>query len=363
MSEIVAEPSEAAVAPSNGVSSVAAQRAATLAAMEAGEHLEKVEPVVEEKAPAPEPEETETEETEDAPADEESEDDSDEDETDEDEDSEEKPADAEKTDPDLSKRLAQVKKAERRSRESLAKDTADRNAAIDRRVADIEREWAPRIEKAERFEKMSARAHRDGAAILRELGLSEEADIESTIRDLFAMTKAGAEKPGYREHAQKLAKDRERDDKIKAMEDREEARVKRETEREQQAAADRHLETYFEGVTKAANDEKTPHAAHRLAKTPVKARAALENLAAGMAQKIGALPDAKAVLAAFEKQCRAELEELGIDPATVVKAKAPAKVAAKVDTKAAPKKKDGTAMTLKEQREETLRKLEAGELD
>ncbi len=142
---------------SNGTS-LAATRAATLAALNemdaaadadkapADEPAEKVEPDAEAEDAA-EPDAAD-------PGDEADESDEDEDADEGEEKAEDKEA---KADPDLAKRLEQVKKAERRSRDALA---AEREAFAQEKtnaIAQLQREWGPKIERAERIAGLEKR--------------------------------------------------------------------------------------------------------------------------------------------------------------------------------------------------------------
>jgi DNA-binding SARP family transcriptional activator len=73
-------------------------------------------------------------------------------------------------------------------------------------------------------------------------------------------------------------------------------------------------------VTKAAGaGEVSPLAKHFLAKSPEKTNLRLRQIAVELLNETGDRPDADDVLARYEQVRRAELEELGIDPASLSK--------------------------------------------
>ncbi len=351
----MAEPGEA-VAPTNGVSTLAAQRAATLAALEANEHVEKPAAPVVEKSAEVEPEAEDTDS--DAPVDEGPAPAVEEDDEDEEEAKAEPEKPAEKPDPDLTKRLAQVQKAERRARETIAKERADAKAELEQAKAHIEREWGPRVQAAQEFEALKKRAKYEPDAVLRSLGL-DDAGLEAAARVIFSDTEAGKKNPQYREQALKLQREREQADKLAANE-KQIAEMRAERAAEKQAAELAHHKTlYLDDAIKTGAEAPLLKQLH--AKSPAKARAQLWTASEQLFGETGEMPTADEAVERFEKNRREYLEEMDIEvPKAAAKAEAveAKKVAAKVAAK-----KEAAPKTLKEQREETRRLLEEGKFD
>ncbi len=219
-----------------------------------------------------------------------------------------------KADPELAKRLSAVQKQEKRSREAISRERTE----FEREKNEWRDQAKAIAESSQRFERLAARAKYDPVAVLTSLGLSED-DFEPAAQMLYAHSKAGAADPKRKEMAQRGLREREYADKLAQMESKHAALEAKLTEKEWTAQADRVLEDHYTSVTKAVSD-KTGLVKAQLAKNPARAKAAMQQITYDLAQKDGVLPTAKAVVIAYEKQRRAELRELGIDPASVIKA-------------------------------------------
>lgn len=263
---------------------------------------------------------------------------------------EETPADA---DPDQKRRLEAVQRAERRSKEQLVKREQAMHAEVDARVRKLEQEWAPRIQKAERFEAMQANARTNLISVLRELGLTDD-DMEWVSKEAFVHSRAAGVKPEHRAEAARASRERDLEAKLAATDKRFtelESKLQRQVE---ESRAEAEGKQYLASIEKAA----TSRVKQALAKAPVRARNRLAQVAIELMDRDGARPEPAAVLAEYEK----ELEELGIAPAaTTAKPKvatAPGKV--KVDVG---EKKNGVAAkasgpkTEEEEREEFLAEM------
>lgn len=256
-----------------------------------------------------------TEEADDSDEEEEADDDSDLDEDDE------EPGDKKPKDPEVAKRLEQVRRTEQRMREQLAKERQSFEAERDKLIADLK----PRLERAEHFESLTAdgRAKYNAVAILSELGLTED-DFELVAHDLFAHSKAGAADPKRKDAVLRTKREREQAERLAKLE-RELSESRKSTEqREQQAQAQREAERYVDGVTKAI-PEKFTLAKQYLAKNPERARADIEAVAIRLARETGSLPDAKTVAKEFERERRRILRDHGVDPRTLYKTATAAK--------------------------------------
>lgn len=221
-------------------------------------------------------------------------------------------------DPGTAKRLEAVQKAERRAKEQLAKERTAAHADIDARVAKLDAEWGPRIRSAEAFESLRPRVRYNTVAVLRELGLTDD-DFESAAQQLYAHSKAAGIKPEHRAAAERASREREHSDELaatqKRLKDLEGSIAQRDEQAKQSAAAERYLSSIEKAVVAA-----TPLAKHFLVKTPDKTRGQLAEIALALLDETGAQPSPGDVVARYETVRRAELEELGVDVGSILKA-------------------------------------------
>lgn len=249
--------------------------------------------------------------------------DDDEEEADEDEKPVEKKDERAKEDPDLERRRRSLQQQERRHRETVQRD----RAALEREAADarrrIETEWAPRVAKAEKFEKLAERVRFDAPSVLIELGLKED-DFEDTARMLYAMSPAGSAKPENREAAARLARSREQSAETSAIKAEMEALKKKLAERDEQDSRTRVLEEWRGELADTAKAANAPLVRRVLAKNAAKAHADMEAIAYRLLQKNGRPPSAKKVVLVYEKQRRADLEDAGANPDELLKSEAKA---------------------------------------
>jgi hypothetical protein len=272
----------------------------------------------------------------------------------------------EKADADTKRRLDTVQKAERRSKEQLDREKKAAHAEIAATVAKLEAEWKPKIEGAEKFERMKSRVRSHTVDVLRELGATED-DFEHMAQQVFAHSKAASVKPEHRAAAARAALEREQalsleatNKKIADLETMISQRDKADADR---AAADR----YFSQVKKALDPKKSPLAARNYAKNAERTRDKMSAIAIDLIKENGTAPSPAEVIAAYEKIRRAELEEDGVDVDALLKL-APAKKKAAievVDTKGKanpkpngkPNGKRTEPLTDEEEREQILREL------
>jgi len=265
------------------------------------------------------------------------------------------------------KRIAAVQRQEKRFREQMAKDRAE--------LEKIATEWKPKIEAAAKFEQLKSRAKYAPDAVLEALGLGPD-DFEPAARLLYAKSQAGQKDPKNREAAERMARERESNDQLAATR-RELEELKQQFQaREQQAKTQAAVADYLDKVTKAVSVAETPLVARMLDKTPKKTRTKLHEIAVELAEETGEAPDPMEVIALLEARRQEELEELGIDPTTVLGAaeskseskpktapqgKGPAKTLTR--TGAGPTAPRGKAKSRDEEFADLRRELETGKFE
>jgi hypothetical protein len=353
----------------------AAIHAATLAALEAGEH----EGDVEEKPAGGKPakpadreesgdddelddqDDDEDEDAEDADAEEADDEDDDLDEDDDGDDDDDDEDEETEKDPDLAKRLSRVQKAERRSKEQLKQLKKSFEAERDAFVA----EWSPKVAKAEKLQRLAAGGAHNVVEILAELGIGED-DLDLVSQLAFAHSKKAASDPKegakYKEYAARTKREREMANELAEVKKKLEEREQRETSsvEEQRQIAD--AMAYLDKVSRTAKKlaDKYPLAAKLAAKGGKLATREFSFIAMELKNKTGALPPRERVLRVYEKRKARELKVLELGGAAApAKSKDDAKKSGKGKDDA--KKSDAKPKTLREQRAETRRLLEAGE--
>jgi hypothetical protein len=244
-----------------------------------------------------------------------------------------------KTDPETDKRLSAVQKAEKHSREKLARERAEMKAEMqlefDRQRAAI----APHMESLKAYEAAKARAATDPVAMLKALDVPAD-QWDYIAQQIYNNSKAAESDPKRKEFAAQAKEKREYESRMEAMQKRIDA-MENEKKQQLQAAEQQKLEDqYFGELSKAVTDD-SPLTKKLLDKNPTKARTALLKTAERLFEQTGELPDAEDVLAAYEKARAEELAELGLD-IPVAKKAAPAPA---VDEKRAPSKTLDTAPT------------------
>jgi hypothetical protein len=357
----------------------AAIHAATLAALEAGEHegddgtdgktTDKPAGGKADRKPADREDDSdddldqdEDDDADDEDADDEDEVDADEDDDDADEgeDDEEDADDDEKKDPDLAKRMARVQKAERRSKEQLEQLKKSFEAERDAFVA----EWTPKVAKAEKLQRLAAGGAHNVVEILAELGIGED-DLDLASQLTFAHSKKAASDPKegakYKEYAARTKREREMANELADVKKKLEEREQRETSsaEEQRQIADGMA--YLEKVSRTAKKlaDKYPLAAKLAAKGGKLATREFGMLAMELTGRDGVRPSRERLLRVYEKRKARELKVLELGGAAPAKSKDDAKKSGKGKDDA--KKSDAKPKTLREQRAETRRLLEAGE--
>lgn len=222
----------------------------------------------------------------------------------------EKPVE-EAVDPETSKRLAAVQKQEKRFREQMASE----KAKFDAQVKAFEKERDEMRATLDEFKSSAARVKYDPASVLTKLGMTEE-DFETAARHLFARSKAGQADPKWKQASEVAMKEKEQTEKFSALESRLEKLQAQIAEKEHASKLDSAKGELFSLATKAASDE-APLFKALSAKSPAKAREALWATATQLFEETGEPPDPSDVIAAWEKQRRADLDEWGIEAPTV----------------------------------------------
>ena len=231
----------------------------------------------------------------------------------------------------IDKQAAKFRAEQKTAREELAMERAD----LARRTAELNA-------KAGSLDELRTLAKKNPVAALAKLGIESEDDLEVVAKTAYANSKTGKADPRNKAYAEQTAKEREYATKLEALEAQQAELKQYVSQRDQQAALEQARATYSDAAVKAIPAEPsligTLHA-----KNPGKARSALLELGIKMerdaAVEDGAqpheygkyTPSHAAVVAEYEKQRRAELEEQGVDVDAMLKrtAPAPAKTAAK----------------------------------
>ena len=229
----------------------------------------------------------------------------------------EKPA--EPADPESDRRRVMLAKTEKKQREDIAREKAAARAEIQSEVERVKASLSPQLDAVRRFEVAQKRAKSDPVAALRALGLSDE-DFEHASRQLYYASPAAAKDPKNRIAAEQSIQRHEADSRVDQLQAKIDAMEAKEAQREQSAKLEQQKGQYLDHVAKGVTDE-TPLLQKLIAKNPTKARTAMWATAEAFFAETGEMPDAEDIAVAYEKQRRAELEDLGIDVAAVAKSK------------------------------------------
>jgi hypothetical protein len=211
-------------------------------------------------------------------------------------------ADGGSEDEDTKRRLGKVRRAEQRGREQLAAERRSWETEKQQVLA----EWKPKIEAAQEFERLKARAKGDPLSVLQALGVGDD-DLEEVSQILYGMSKAGQKDPKYKAAAMQLKQNRELREELRTANERIKAIEERTTqsaaEQESNAAALRYLSR----VAKSATDE-TPLLKAELDARPDATRERLRRVALQLHQRDGEMPDPKKVARTYEQIRRKALE-------------------------------------------------------
>lgn len=209
--------------------------------------------------------------------------------------------------------MAQVRKAEQHMRRQLAQERAQLQAELRQQEA----VWQAKLEKAEALQRSVADARRDPLAAMAALGFTE-ADFDGLGRLLYAHSPEGQKDPRNKAAAHQTLAQREHAAMLEKQQSRIEQLEKSLAAREQAAAAQAELDRYARKITQAVGDD-TPFVRAAIAKNPERAQARLLAIAdrlymaSGPSDDLRDVPSEREVLAAYEAERIAELEEHGID--------------------------------------------------
>lgn len=254
------------------------------------------------------------------------------------------------------KGLDKVKAFEKRVRAELAKDREDLKAE----VAKIQRDIDGKLERVAKFEKLAERIKYDPAAVLKELGVTDE-DLEGISKDLYAATPKMLADPKNKEAAQRAAKAREESDRVAKLE-KEIADMKAEkTTAAKEAQMQAQIDAFIDDLAKGINDDY-PLVQKLNGKNAQLVRRMISAAAQDIHSETGQAVTSKQVLRRIEKTQRERLEELDIDVSSYVKkADGKAKAETKADGKAKAETKPvaPTAKSRRESRDDLIKQLEA----
>jgi hypothetical protein len=217
-------------------------------------------------------------------------------------------------DPEGDRRLAQIAKAEKANkleRQAAAKDRAEAEAAR-KETAEAAREMAA-------FKAALARVKYDPVGVLESLGYPADR-FEDAATAAFARSEKGKADPRYKEQSERAMREREQRDGIEELRAELKELKTAQAQREQAAASERAAERYMADVSKAARAATdAPLLKALIAKNPEKADRQLASIALSLFEETGDQPDHADIIVTFEKRRREELEDLGIDVASVLK--------------------------------------------
>jgi len=286
---------------------------------------------------------------------------------DEDEDEETEEVD----DPELKKRIAAIQRAEKRSRRALDKERDAMRAEFARAREDLDRErqqWTPALQRAQRFMELENRVSANPVAVMRALGLPESR-YEDVSKQFYYLSK-GIKDPKFGELAAREQRALETSDEVMALrQELQEIKQERAQERvmaQQQRDAAEYIDTVASAIT-----EDTPIVARMFESNRSKTLDRLRAIAAELIEVTGEVPEPEEVTRALEESRRKDLEEAGVDVATVVKRKKSKDKTGKANEKKTalssnlgkPTQPRSTPRTPEEIRAQTLRDLENGALD
>jgi hypothetical protein len=206
-------------------------------------------------------------------------------------------------DADTAKRLEQVRRNEKRARDQHQARVREFEQQQQAFVA----EWKPKVEAAEEFGKLKARAKSDPAGVLMALGIGED-DLEDVSKILYGLSKAGSADPKNKAAAAALRRERELRLRIDEQERRYAELEQRLAQRDEEQTASQQVDAYLARVEKLAGDE-LPFLRESLKLRPKATRARLQQLAYQMARaNDGDAVSPRDVARAFEKRRRAGIE-------------------------------------------------------
>lgn len=266
--------------------------------------------------------------------------------------------------------LARIADAERRSKERTRSD----RVALERDKAAFLREWEPQVALARETKSIYDRAKVNPIGAVMDFATRiakiEGDDWELMAKAHFAQSPRAQADPKSRESGVRAMREAESRSELEQVKQQNAALLQRMEQREQLEAAQAETKTYLRSVAELV-DGSTPLVRRMIRKNPdaVRPGGRLHRLATEMAQETGQAPSPAKLLRRMEKLRRGELLELGVDPASIFKKKAPANGAeTKTTTKAgkqkakATKTANGAVPSRRALRDDVERALRDGEL-
>ena len=220
------------------------------------------------------------------------------------------PAD-EPADPALAKNVDAINRREKRSLEKVAAKQRE----LEQFQAKLEKEWAPRVEKVQRWEQLEARAKYDPAAVLEALGVDLHESGELVARQVYSRSKAAAANPQTREAAERALREREQVSTVSQLQKQLDEMRQEMTERDTRSQRQTEAQRYMSGFDKAV-DDGAPLLRSYLANDRDEALESLAAVAVEIAEDTGERPDHGDVVKEWERRRVAQLKKLGLEPPT-----------------------------------------------
>lgn len=242
------------------------------------------------------------------------------DDAEEEEPEEKEEAEEPKADEKASKGLEAVHRAKRRFDEQMTKEKQAFRSEVERVRGELTQvKQQVDTDKAE-VAAFKAKFKGDPVGAALALKLIAEEDLEYVGKQFYFRSKSVAEKPEYREQAERDRREREASTKAEEALRRAEEIEKRAVAKERELEQRQVVNEYFAAVESAAGDE-TPLLKSALKKQPKRTREELQAHALRIAQSEQVeWPEHADVVKAWETAKRAELADLGIDINTAAKA-------------------------------------------
>lgn len=271
-------------------------------------------------------------------------------------------------DAELAKKLETIQRSEARAKEAVAKE----RELFEAERAKQAEAWKDQERRIQAFEDAQKQAKYDPAGYLASLGIDKADDLMAAARQLYAMAKGDEGDPMQKRIAQQTLRERQQADEVaRVRKELEDLRSEMAKEREQ-VESQRKLEEYLGQVSKAIDAETSPLIAKWHEKAPDKVRRRLHEMAYQIAEQTGEPPEPADVVKALERARRGELEELGLDPGSVLSTKTEDKTQSGTKKRKAktlssdlgnPKSPREAPLTRAEQVAEVQRMLESGQIE
>lgn len=199
--------------------------------------------------------------------------------------------DLDDVDEETDKRLAPVRKFEKRVRAQLEAERAKLEQERSQHIEDVQ--------AVREFQDLRKRARYDLVSAIKALGVTEDMFEEASLQ-LYAATEKGKQDPRAKATAERTARERALQDRLDEMQRRIEERDAQEKQAAQQAEEQRQVKTYTDSIAKAATPKLAPLAANALQVMPDDARADMLRIAGQLYGQTGETPKPATVIKAYE---------------------------------------------------------------